>query len=143
MTDAEMTGGCLCGTVRYRLTGAARHFDACHCSMCRRFSGGVFLAVEVPAGGLTWESGEDAIVTYGSSEWAERGFCGRCGSSLFWRMREGEAMALAAGSLDTLEGMEFTSEIYIDRKPAEYAFAGERRRMTEAEVVEAFGMAEQ
>lgn len=139
MTNAWMTGGCLCGAVRYRLTGAAPHFDACHCSMCRRFSGGVYLAVEVPAGGLTWESGEDAIVTYASSDWAERGFCGRCGSSLFWRMQEGDTMALAAGSFDTLEGMDFTSEIYVDHKPAAYAFAGQRRRMTEAEVIEAFG----
>lgn len=143
MSEAELTGGCLCGAVRYRLTGAAPHFGACHCSMCRRFSGGVFLAVEVPAGGLAWESGEDAVATYVSSEWAERGFCRNCGTSLFWRMREGDAMALAAGSLDTLEGMDFTSEIYIDRKPAAYAFAGERKRMTEAEVVEAFGMADQ
>ena len=138
MSNAELTGGCLCGAVRYRLTGAAPHFDACHCSMCRRFSGGVFLAVEVPAGGLSWESGEDEIATYASSDWAERGFCRRCGSNLFWRMREGGMMALAAGTLDSLDGLEFTAEIFIDHKPDAYAFAGERKRMTEAEVIAAF-----
>ena len=138
MSDVELTGGCLCGAVRYRVTGAEPHFDACHCSMCRRFSGGVFLAVEVPAEGLTWESGEDEIATHASSDWAERGFCRRCGSSLFWRMPEGGMMALAAGTLDSLEGLEFASEIFIDRKPDAYAFAGERKRTTEAEVIAAF-----
>ena len=44
-------------------------------------------------------------------------------------------LSLSAGSLDTMEGLEFVNEVYIDAKPASYAFAGERTRMTEAEVM--------
>ncbi|AVO37713.1 GFA family protein [Pukyongiella litopenaei] len=135
------TGKCLCGAVSYRLETAPDHIDACHCSMCRRFSGGIELGIEVPPGGITWQ-GEDFIRTFASSDWAERGFCSRCGSSLFWRMTApGPAqglLSLSAGTLDSFAGLELTTEIYIDHKPAAYAMAGETRKMTEAEVIAAF-----
>ncbi|TRD22079.1 GFA family protein [Palleronia caenipelagi] len=139
---ACQTGGCLCGAVRYRLTEAPEGYGACHCGMCRRWSGGALLAVQVSPGGVAWQ-GEGAIRTYASSDWAERGWCRECGSNLFWRLTAPGPMqgmvALSAGSLDSLDGLELTSEIYIDHKPAGYAFAGERQRMTEAEVLAAFG----
>ena len=106
----------------------------------RKFSGGVALAMEVSEGGLTWSDGETRIATFASSDWAERGFCPVCGSSLFWRLTaEGPAKGLTilnAGTLDDMNGMAFTHEIYVDNQPDCYAFAGERRRMTEAQVIE-------
>ena len=132
------TGGCLCGAVRYRLGEAPTAFGACHCAMCRKFTGGVEFGLQVPPGGVTWE-GEENIGTYASSDWAERGFCRICGSSLFWRLTAPGPMegmlSLSAGSLDSMEGLSFDVEVYIDAKPDIYAFAGERRRMTEAEVM--------
>ena len=111
--------------------------------MCRRFAGGVFLAVETDPEEVTWERAESLRV-HASSDWAERGFCATCGSSLFWRMTaEGPhkgMTAIAAGTLGSLEGLTFDSEIYIDRKPDAYTFAGERSRMTEAEVLAMFGV---
>ncbi len=131
-------GGCLCGAVRYRLKEPPKSYGACHCGMCRKFSGGIELGVEVPPGGIVWEK-DETLITYKSSEWAERGFCSKCGSSLFWRLTaEGPMqglLSLSAGSLDSLEGMEFTTEVYIDHKPDGHAFAGERKRMTEADVM--------
>jgi hypothetical protein len=132
------TGGCLCGTVRYRLTEPPAAFGACHCQMCRRFSGGVELGVQVLPGGIVWES-DETVRTYRSSDWAERGFCSVCGSSLFWRLTAPGPMrgmlALSAGTLDSFAGLDFESEVYIDAKPHAYAFAGERKRMTEADVM--------
>jgi len=132
------TGRCLCGAVSYELAEAPTSYGACHCGMCRRFSGGIELGVQVMPGDITW-SGEDSIQTYTSSDWAERGFCRVCGSSLFWRLTmDGPMkgmMSLAAGSLDDLDGMELSHEVYIDHKPAGHAFAGERQRMTEADVM--------
>ncbi|MEM9524230.1 MAG: GFA family protein [Pseudomonadota bacterium] len=139
MTDTARTGGCLCGAVRYTLSEAPRTYGACHCRMCRRFSGGIELGVEVRPDGVAWE-GEDRIRTFKSSEWAERGFCDICGSSLFWRLIAPGPMqgllSLSAGSLDSLEGLDFDIEVYIDHKPTTYAFAGERRQMTEAQILE-------
>ena len=138
--SAGKTGGCLCGAVRFELTEEPREYGACHCQMCRKFSGGIELSLQVPPGGVTW-TGEDNIQTYQSSDWAERGFCKTCGSSLFWRpTAEGPMqglLSLSAGALDSFEGLTFASEVYTDHKPASHAFASpeSRTRMTEADVM--------
>ncbi|MEM8957150.1 MAG: GFA family protein, partial [Pseudomonadota bacterium] len=118
--DDRLTGGCLCGAVRYRLAEPPKNYGACHCGMCRKFSGGIELGLEVPPGGVTWED-ETHLKVYKSSEWAERGFCDVCGSSLFWRLTAPGPMhgllSLSAGSLDRFEGLNFVNEVYIDQKP--------------------------
>lgn len=135
------TGGCLCGAVRFQLSEAPTGFDACHCGMCRKFSGGIELGVDISPGTIVW-TGKDNVQTYASSEWAERGFCKTCGSSLFWRATASGPtqgfLSLSAGALDSLDGLELAKEIYIDHKPDGYAFSGTRQQMTEAEVVAAF-----
>lgn len=132
------TGRCLCGAVSFTLAEEPTSYGACHCAMCRKFSGGIELGVHVMPGGIIWE-GEDHIGTYTSSEWAERGFCKTCGSSLFWRLTAPGPMhgmlSVSAGALDSLDGMSFDTEVYIDAKPDSHAFAGERKRMTEADVL--------
>lgn len=136
---SSKTGGCLCNAVRYTLATAPDHVDYCHCSMCRKFGGP--MGLEVQPGGIVWE-GEDQIQTYASSEWAERGFCRTCGSSLFWRMTAegpGQGMlSLNAGTLDDMSGLPLKTEIYIDHKPDGYAFDGQTTKMTEAEVMALF-----
>jgi hypothetical protein len=132
------TGKCLCGAVTFTADIEPK-LGACHCGMCRKWTGGVLLTTD--AKNLRF-SGEDAITIYKSSEWAERGFCSRCGSSLFYRItapgkHEG-ATALAAGALDDLNGLPLKLEWFIDRKPDGYAFAGEHKQLTEAEVFAIF-----
>ena len=137
---ASTEGGCLCGAIRYKLAEAPTAYGACHCAMCRKFTGGASFGIEVPPGGMTWDQGEDRVATFQSSDWAERGFCPTCGTSLFWRLTmDGPAKGLtilSAGTLDDMGGMAFSNEVYIDHKPESYAFAGDRTRMTEAEVIE-------
>ncbi len=133
------TGGCLCGAVRFELRDAPTEFGACHCNMCRKIGGGVEMGMMIPADGVTWTKDAD-LKTYPSSEWAERGFCGTCGSSLFWRLTapgpQQGLLSLSVGALDSMEGMKFATEVYIDHKPAAYAFAGQdRNQMTEADVL--------
>lgn len=131
-------GGCLCGGVRYRLDGAGDSIGACHCQMCRRFSGGVHLSIRVPAGGAVFEGAEN-IATCRSSDRAERGVCRICGSSLFCRITApGRCLGdthLCAGTLDGMEGLTPGIEVFIDARPDCHAFAGERRAMTETEVL--------
>lgn len=109
--------------------------------MCRKFTGGVFLGVQVPAGSFHL-SKEDGLAIYASSGWAERGFCKSCGSSLFYRMTmpgpmQGECH-VGLGCFDDPSGIALTGEIFIDKKPEGYAFAGETHKMTEAEVMAMF-----
>lgn len=127
-------GQCLCGGVRYRLEVPVDHIGACHCQMCRRFSGGIELGIDIPEESVTWLK-DDTLRVYSSSEWAERGFCGTCGSSLFYRLKSGGFFSLSAGTLDDISGLPLTTEVYIDHKPAGYAFANETTKMTEADIM--------
>lgn len=138
----SVKGKCLCGAVRYEVMKDSVEVGACHCGMCRAWSGGVNLSFAAKAGEARFE-GEDAIRTWRSSDWAERAFCSICGSSLFYRVTAGPSagdLHIGAGSLESWEGVRFLGEIYIDRKPDAYAFAGEHPRMTEAEFLASIGL---
>ena len=78
------------------------------------------------------------VKTFTSSDWAERAFCGECGSSLWYRITlPGEMHGqtqMAAGLFENATGNPLKLELYIDKKPEGYAFAGERRQMTKTEV---------
>lgn len=134
-------GRCLCGACAFEAPfqtakdGALR-FGACHCGMCRRWAGGPLLALTA-AGPARFEN-EDAVGIYKGSDWAERGFCKSCGAGLFWRSRDDSHWVIPLGLLEDQSDLVFASEIYIDCKPAFYAFAGDRKTMTEAEVIAAF-----
>lgn len=121
------TGKCLCGKVTFTAENVDTHVHACHCSMCRHWSGGPLLAAQ--AGSVTFQGGE-AIRRYDSSPWAERGFCAECGSSLFYRLKEADTYILCTGAFDDQSVFELAGEIYIDEKPPGYAFAGEHPRQT-------------
>ncbi|RED18477.1 GFA family protein [Pontivivens insulae] len=136
------TGHCLCGSVRYTLAETPSSFGACHCEKCRRFTGGIELGVNVMPGGITFDA-DETLKTFKSSDWAERGFCSHCGSSLFWRLTAPGPMqgmvVVCAGTLDSLDGLAFDTEVYVDNKPDNYTFAGERKQMTEADVLAMVG----
>lgn len=135
--NAHVTGGCLCGAVRYSATLKGRDVSACHCRMCLRWAGGPFMAVEV-AQDLVFENAWE-IAAYRSSEWAERGFCRRCGTALFWRMLDGSDTALCAGTIDDQAGLTLATEIFIDEKPGYYDFANPTTRLTGQQVIEMYG----
>lgn len=84
MADAHVSGGCLCGTVRFSVTLPTLFCGHCHCSMCRRSHGAAFVTwFAVPRNQVEWVSGQSQLRRYASSDHGTRSFCGRCGSSLF------------------------------------------------------------
>ena len=131
-----MTGGCLCGAVRFTATPAARHVDACHCGMCRRWSAGP--AMMVDCGDSVTFTEKTGLAFYRSSDWGERGFCNRCGSSLCYRLVEQGHTFMSVETFDDREGFTFTMQIFTDEKPDYYAFANKTKTMTGAEVFTAF-----
>lgn len=137
----KIKGKCLCGAVTYSVEKESPEAGICHCEMCRAWSGGVFIGFEA-APDATEITGEENITLYRSSDWAERGFCSKCGSSLFYRVtapgpHQG-VFHFGAGTLEDQDALNLTSEIFIDKKPAAYAFKGERQVMTAAEVFAQF-----
>jgi hypothetical protein len=121
------TGGCLCGTVKFLGKGQPSGVHVCHCEQCARWTGGPAMCVE-------FEGGIDitgAVTWFASSEWAERGFCGVCGSGMFYRLKDGSYINVAAGFLDERGDLApIDQHIFVDRKPRFYDFADNAPRLT-------------
>ncbi|MBS7699229.1 MULTISPECIES: GFA family protein [unclassified Chelatococcus] len=135
--SSAIPGGCLCGAVRFSAVPAKHEMDVCHCGMCQRWSGGVFMTV--PCAEIT-VADESALGVYPSSEWGERLFCKTCGTSLMWRLRgqQGGNVAVSMQSFDDKSSFVFAEEIFIDEKPDLYSFVGDRPRKTGAEIMAEF-----
>lgn len=121
------TGKCLCGSVTFVAQGVDSHVHSCHCNMCRKWSGGPALAASVES--VTF-SGEEHITRYDSSEWAQRGFCSRCGTNLFYFLKPDGSYMMWGGGFDDPEQLALAGEIFVDEKPSTYNFAGDHPRLT-------------
>lgn len=136
----EAKGSCLCKSVKFSFDLKAKHFDACHCSMCLIWGGGPALTVE-SAGNLNFE-GDENIGIYNSSDWAERGFCKNCGTNLFYRLKNHDFCNFNLGTIENHSEFEFTKQIFVDNKPGNYSFENKTIMMTEKEVLDAFNSGE-
>ncbi|RIV82942.1 GFA family protein [Aurantiacibacter xanthus] len=136
MSEAEnFAGSCLCGAVKFTAQIAQREMAVCHCSMCRKWSGGMFFAAEAER--ITFED-EAQLGVYSSSDWGERCFCKTCGTTLMWRGKDGSHTALAVPTLDRAPEFALTTQIFIDEKPEAYDLAQTTNNLTGAEVFAMF-----
>jgi hypothetical protein len=113
-----LSGGCLCGSVRYALGEAPELVEHCHCSMCRKWHGAAFSTnAELRAGSLAWTRGATELAGYRSSPMRERVFCRRCGTKLaIRRLDSPDTLALCAATLD--------EDFRV--RPARHVFAADR-----------------
>lgn len=133
----EAKGTCLCGGVTILANLEKKSFDACHCGICRKWGGGPALTVD--GGDNVKFKGDELISVYGSSKWAERGFCKQCGTHLFYRLKNSKYYNFPMGLMEGTENFKFQMQIFIDSKPACYDFRNHTETMTEAEVIVKFG----
>ncbi len=115
MSEMEKSGGCLCGTVRYRVRGPLRSVIACHCNQCQRWSGYAVAATSANQEQLQIDC-DTELRWFESSPGIRRGFCGRCGSSLFWDDSRIRQVSIMAGTLDPPSGLETVSHIFVADK---------------------------
>lgn len=109
-------GGCLCGAVRYVARGPLREILVCHCVECRRWTGRAWAVtaarnddLELSSGDLVWiESPHSALG-------ASRGFCARCGSSLFYRVPGRGRTGIGVGTLDDSSGLHVAAHIWASQ----------------------------
>ena len=133
MTSAALTGHCLCGAVTIGVAGVHDpRAGACHCRMCQRWSGGLFLCFNADATGVTVVG---PVTRHTSSTFAERAFCSVCGSHLWFRNTgpESTTYELMPGLFDDARDWPLRSEIYIDRAMTSAKLAGDHPRATQAE----------
>lgn len=113
----SVSGGCLCGNVTYQVSGPLRPVIACHCRQCRKTSGHHVAATSAARDDVAI-SGE--VTWFASSQEARRGFCGVCGSNLFWD-GPGVNLSIFAGTLDGDTGLELAGHIFCADKGDYYS----------------------
>jgi hypothetical protein len=133
---SALNGRCLCGAVEFEATPTGQEMGVCHCSMCRRWSGGAWFGVD--CGNSVKVADEGQLGVYKSSDWGERCFCKSCGSTLFWRLQSGAHHVVSVQTFDDAGQFMFANEIYTDEQPRNYAFSNATKRMTGAEFLAAF-----
>ncbi|MGZ4323432.1 MAG: GFA family protein [Solirubrobacteraceae bacterium] len=112
------TGRCLCGAVRYEVRGPLRDVLICHCQECRRWHGHVsaFTAARREYLAVDDERAVRWTDSPAGDAHARRGFCGECGSSLFWDAPGRETVSIAAGTLDGDTGLRVAGHIYVSER---------------------------
>jgi len=116
-------GGCLCGAIRFEVSGPMRDVVVCHCGQCLHWHGHApgYSAARV---GDMKLAGEAALTWYRSSESGRRGFCRHCGSSLFWQTLSDDkptaSMSICAGALDEPTGLKSVRHVFTADKADYY-----------------------
>jgi len=113
-----LRGGCLCGAVRYALTGPLRDVHHCHCSVCRRAHGTPFSTfARVAAADFRLETGADRVRAYRSSPPVERTFCAVCGARLTFRVDGMPAVLwVSLGTVDGDPGVRPGAHVFVASK---------------------------
>jgi len=110
MTSLAKSGGCLCGSVIYRVSGPLRPVIYCHCAQCRKSSGHFVAATQCATADLVITG--ETLHWFTSSDKARRGFCAQCGSGLFWQPFGEEVTSIWAGTLDDSSDLKEGGQIH-------------------------------
>jgi hypothetical protein len=111
----KLSGGCLCGNVRFATSSEPLRVGICHCRNCQRHTGSGFLAyAKFLKNQVEWTG--NSFATYGSSADGERGFCGTCGSTLSFSRDGSEEISIASGSFDNPNVLDPSFHIFVDSK---------------------------
>lgn len=131
----DVQGQCMCGAVRAAARISKPILRACHCDMCRQQTSAMFMSLAVDDGTLVLDG---PITTFRSSDWAERGFCGTCGSTLFYATVADGARHPAAGLFADIDDVPLKLEFFSDMCPSGYALAGDHRRLNTEQTIAMF-----
>lgn len=128
MNEARYRGSCLCGECVYEVHGPLRNIVACHCTQCRKQTGHFMAATSAQLSDFHLIRAE-ALRWYRASATAERGFCARCGSTLFWRADGGAEISITAGTLGGPTGLRIEGHIFCADKGDYYSIPDEGYRL--------------
>ena len=115
MTEPLLTGGCLCGGVRFEVSEPPAFASYCHCTRCQRRSGTAASAqARIVPGSLRVTAGEDLLRGFQPESGSTKVSCSRCGSQLWaYRVEEPEALAVRMGAFDGDPGIRPSYRQYV------------------------------
>jgi hypothetical protein len=129
----KVSGGCLCGRIRYEAEVFLQNGYACHCTICQKSTGQpAEITVLIKAGTLKYLEGVPKY--YASSASGKRGFCGECGSRIVWQASNPEddwSTNLCVGSLDRPSEVSIACHIYADTQLPWYDFGEDLPKFAE------------
>lgn len=107
-------GRCMCGDVTFTVEGDLRDVINCHCHRCRQWTGHYWAATSARTDQVTVADAAGSLRWYSPADGVEYGFCGHCGSSLFWRLTDRPTvLSFSAGCLEQPTGLRTTTEIWM------------------------------
>ncbi len=113
--DLSITGGCLCGAIRYEATRAPHYAGYCHCTMCQKGLGNLFgTFVNFKTAKFRYLTNEPNWYVRGDR--IKRGFCGICGSPIAYQRPDTDQLAIWIGTLDDPEAYEPQAHVHSDTK---------------------------
>lgn len=118
MAEKPIKGSCLCGQVRFDITGPLTGALNCHCSMCRKAHGAAFRSrAALATTDFRWTAGETLVSRYESSPGEFRCFCANCGSNLITEFTANpDQLGLALGVLDDDPGVRPQLHVFVGSK---------------------------
>lgn len=125
----------MCGAVAFEVETPER-FSVCYCKMCQRWASGLFAGVHTTS--FTVTEGAEYLTVFRSSDWADRAFCNRCGSNIYYHARDYGTPSVALGTLDDTGGLGNVVRYYIDKAPADLTLRGDVEAPTEAQALAKF-----
>ena len=116
MSELPLTGGCLCGAVRFELDAAPQSASWCHCTRCQRRTGTAASAqARAEPGSFRLLQGEQALREFKPADGWAKVFCGECGSQLWSRSPdEPPVMGIRMGAFDHDPGVRPSYRQYVD-----------------------------
>ncbi|WP_298858787.1 GFA family protein [uncultured Sulfitobacter sp.] len=134
----EIKGECMCGAVKVSATTSDPALRACHCEMCRRQNSYAFVSLQADQESIRITG---PVTVLKSSDWAQRAFCSKCGSTIWYGLQEDGHRNLSAG-LFPKTGTALMTEYFTDECLLGNGFPGDHEKLTRNETFALFAPSE-
>ena len=105
------TASCLCGGIKFKLKGKLRHVSNCHCSQCMKTHGNFGSYTNCPEKNIQFIN-KKTLKWFKSSKIAKRGFCFKCGASIFYKKNKSENISISAGMINNPTNLKTSFNIF-------------------------------
>ncbi len=119
MKTLNLKGSCLCGGIKFKTYGQHRNVHNCHCIQCTKSHGNYAAYTSVKEHNINFFK-KKTLKWYKSSNRAKRGFCKKCGASLFFKVMKSSIIHIAAGTLNRPTKLKATINIFVKNKADYY-----------------------
>ena len=115
MKEFNSKGKCLCGGIKFSTKGFHRHISNCHCIQCMKTHGNFAAYTRVDDSNLKFHS-KKTLKWFKSSKRAQRGFCSRCGDSVFFKVNKSKTTSISAGMFDKSLKVKTNKNIFVKNR---------------------------